>query len=69
MLTLDNFTAEGMADLAPYKSATNLKGLRELSPDLLQPKPVVATVSNWISQTPEEVATQEQMQFMLEMAA
>lgn len=69
MLTLDNFTAEGMADLAPYKSATNLKGLRELSPDLLQPKPVVATVSSWISQTPEEVATQEQMQFMLEMAA
>ena len=69
MLTLDNFTAEGMADLAPYKSATNLKGLRELSPDLLQPKPVVATVSNWISQTPEDVTTLEQMQFMAEMAA
>lgn len=68
MLTLDNFTAEGMADLAPYKSATNMKGLRELSPDLLQPKPVVATVSNYISQQPMEVTTQEQMLFMQEMA-
>lgn len=68
MLVLDNKTAEAMADLAPYKSATNMKGLRELSPDVLQPKPVVATLSNYISQPPQEVMTHEQMSFMQRMS-
>lgn len=67
MMLLDNFTAEKMADMAPYKSATNLKAIRQLSPDMIQSKPVVANFANYMSKPSQPIQTPEQELFMNQM--
>lgn len=69
MILLDNYMAESMADLAPHKSALNLETVREISSDMLQPKPVVATVSNYMLKPPEPITTDAQRNFMMSLAA
>lgn len=64
MIMLDNYMAESMADLAPHKSALNLETVKKLSSDMLQPKPVTVTVSNYMGKPPEPIMTETQRSFM-----
>ncbi len=68
MLMLDNYMADIMSDLAPHTSATNFDGVHQLSSDIILPKPVAATVSNYMSKPPEGITTQEQADFMQTMS-
>jgi hypothetical protein len=47
-LSLDNQTAEQLKALAPHKSVFGLDSPRQVTKNLSQPKPVVATFANWI---------------------
>lgn len=47
-LTLDEWTANELEALAPHKSVFNLDQPRVVSRNLSMPKPVVATISNFI---------------------
>ena len=48
MLFLDNLVTDEMKHLAPHKSVFDLNEPRQVSGNLAMPKPVVATVSNWL---------------------
>lgn len=47
-LSLDNHTAEELRKLAPHMSAFDLNEPRAVSKNLAMPKPVVATIANWV---------------------
>lgn len=48
MLMLDNFMANEMRHLAPHKSVFDLNEPYAVSGNLAMPKPVVASISNFI---------------------
>ncbi len=48
-LSLDNYTANELEALAPHKSVFDLNAVKKVSVNLSMPKPVVATIANWIS--------------------
>jgi len=45
---LDHWTAEELQRLAPHMSVFDLNAPRQVSKNLSMPKPVVATISNWV---------------------
>lgn len=49
MLMLDNDMADEMENLAPHKSAFDLTKPFNVAGALSMPKPVVGTISNWMS--------------------
>ena len=47
-LSLDNYTTDALKALSPHKSVFGLDEPREVSSNLAMPKPVVATIANWV---------------------
>ena len=64
MMAVDNFMAEGLMDLRPFKSGLDLEEPRKLSRNLLQTKPVVAMTANYFQHRHHEPLSQQQEQFM-----
>ena len=63
-LPVDNFMAEGLMDLRPFKSGLDLEKPRKLSRNLLQTKPVVAMTANYFQHKLFEPLTESQKEFM-----
>lgn len=67
MMSLDKQTEEALEALAPHKSAFDLDKPKELSRNLSMPKPVVATLANFIDAEAENDPDKETL--MLELLA
>ena len=50
-LSLDNWTTEELRRLSPHMGVFDLNAPRQVSKNLSMPKPVVATISNWVHRT------------------
>ena len=64
MMAVDNFMAEGLMDLRPYKSGLDLEEPRKLSRNIIQTKPVVAMTANYFQHRHHESLTEQQEKFM-----
>lgn len=60
-LSLDNHTAEELRKLAPHMSTFDLNDPRAVSKNLAMPKPVVATIANWVHFPHEDAADPEKL--------
>lgn len=54
-LALDQYIANALKNLAPYKNIFSLDNMREVSMAAEQPKTVVATTLNWLNSQDEEI--------------
>ena len=73
MLGLDEYVNNYLKRLAGYKSTFGLDAPRKVSGNLAMPKPVTATIANWLEGTEEDQedtdpAAVERMDRMLELA-
>lgn len=50
MLPIDNFLTQELEPLKPHKSTFNLVKPYDISSNLSIPKPVIASISHWISE-------------------
>lgn len=64
MMAMDNFMAEGLMDLRPFKSGLDLEEPRKLSRNIIQTKPVVAMTANYFQHKHHEPLTEQQVNFM-----
>ena len=68
MLSVDNELGDAFENLAPHRSGLSMDKPHEISGNLSMPKPVIATISNWIHDKATYPATREQLEFMATLA-
>lgn len=60
-LSLDNYVSEELEKLAPHMSVFDLNAPRSVSKNLSMPKPVVATIANWMHSMHDRPLDQEKL--------
>lgn len=64
VMALDNASARDLQYLAPHMNMMSMNEPRKLSNAATFPKPVAATINNWLYSPCEVVSTNEQEKFM-----
>jgi hypothetical protein len=67
-LSLDNYVSEELEKLAPHMSVFDLNAPRSVSKNLSMPKPVVATIANWMHSMKDRPLDQEKLARMAALA-
>lgn len=67
-LAIDIMTAEELRKLAPHQSTFNMKSPRQVAVNLSMPKPVIATIANWMHYPDDGTADPVKLERMRQLA-